>query len=134
MNNMVRHLSERTSQHILTNDGFLCLQINVSVWGILSLALLQCCQSMSLPKPNSVAEQYSPNFYYDNPLYLFDYRIYANENSESQRFGQTEERDHGNVKGQYYVLLPDGRVQTTKYSVSGDSGFVAEVTYEWQLQ
>ncbi|TRY61863.1 hypothetical protein TCAL_01501 [Tigriopus californicus] len=104
--------------------------IKISVWAALALALLQCCQSRSFIQQHSVAEQDSPNFHYDNPLYLFDYRIYANENSEAQHFGQTEERDHGNVKGQYYVLLPDGRVQTTKYSVSGDSGYVAEVTYD----
>ena len=35
-----------------------------------------------------------------------------------------------NLKGMYYVLLPDGRLQKTVYTVNGDEGYVAHVTYE----
>jgi hypothetical protein len=32
--------------------------------------------------------------------------------------------------GEYYVQLPDGRVQRVRYHIDKYSGFVAEVTYE----
>jgi len=44
-------------------------------------------------------------------------------------YGHKENREGADTAGQYHVLLPDGRVQTVKYSVDKDSGFVAEVVY-----
>jgi hypothetical protein len=44
-------------------------------------------------------------------------------------FGHSESRDGDRTDGQYYVLLPDGRVQYVKYYVDGYSGYVAEVSY-----
>ena len=32
------------------------------------------------------------------------------------------------------MQLPDGRLQTVKYFVDGDSGYVAEVNYEGEAQ
>ena len=49
-------------------------------------------------------------------------------------FGASEESDGREVQGQYSVLLPDGRLQTVTYSVEGDSGFVADVTYEGEAK
>ncbi len=34
------------------------------------------------------------------------------------------------IPGEYYVLLPDGRVQTVRYSVDPYSGFQARVVYD----
>ena len=39
-----------------------------------------------------------------------------------------------NTQGSYYVSLPDGRLQKVAYSVSGDGGYVADVTYEGVAQ
>ncbi|XP_042875683.1 lactoylglutathione lyase-like [Penaeus japonicus] len=49
-------------------------------------------------------------------------------------FGHQEARDDDNTQGSYYVQLPDGRLQTVKYFVDGDSGYVAEVNYEGEAR
>ncbi|XP_042884385.1 uncharacterized protein LOC122260984 [Penaeus japonicus] len=38
------------------------------------------------------------------------------------------------TQGTYYVQLPDGRLQTVTYTVNGDSGYVAEVSYQNEAQ
>ena len=37
-------------------------------------------------------------------------------------YGQTEKRDGDLTKGQYHILLPDGRTQKVTYTVDGYSG------------
>ena len=44
-------------------------------------------------------------------------------------FGQNESRDGYATSGSYYVALPDGRVQKVVYTVNGDSGYIADVSY-----
>ena len=36
----------------------------------------------------------------------------------------------GNVKGQFVIALPDGRIQTTSYTADHVLGFVADVSYQ----
>ena len=36
----------------------------------------------------------------------------------------------GNVKGQFVIALPDGRIQTTSYTADPRLGFVADVSYQ----
>ena len=36
----------------------------------------------------------------------------------------------GNVQGSFMIALPDGRIQTTKYTADHVGGFIAEVTYQ----
>ena len=36
----------------------------------------------------------------------------------------------GNVAGSFTIALPDGRLQTTRYTATNDAGFVADVTFE----
>ncbi|XP_076060303.1 uncharacterized protein LOC143036629 [Oratosquilla oratoria] len=45
-------------------------------------------------------------------------------------FGVQESRDENRIQGSYFVHLPDGRIQKVTYYVDGDSGFVADVSYE----
>lgn len=52
----------------------------------------------------------------------------------STDFGHQKSRDGENTRGSYYVRLPDGRLQKVTYYVDGDSGFVAEVSYEGEAR
>ena len=67
---------------------------------------------------------------YEDAKYEFDWQV----DEDYNKFGQQEQRDDDNTQGSYYVDLPDGRRQTVTYYVDGDSGFVAEVSYEGEAQ
>ena len=71
--------------------------------------------------------------YPDEPaLYTYTYAVkddYTNNN-----FGTEEKRDGYNTQGSYYVSLPDGRLQSVAYSVSGEGGYVADVSYQGEAQ
>jgi len=60
--------------------------------------------------------------------YTFGYRVTNAENT--LQFGQIESSDGHVVAGTYRVTLPDGRIQTVKYTADDDNGYVATVTYE----
>ena len=56
--------------------------------------------------------------------YLFDRYGYAVSDDQGLDFTQQETSEAGVVTGSYSVALPDGRVQTVKYSVGPDTGYV----------
>jgi hypothetical protein len=60
--------------------------------------------------------------------YGFTYSV--KDDYSGSNFGHTESRHKDNTEGEYFVHLPDGRVQTVKYNVDPYSGYVAEVFYE----
>ncbi|XP_045602201.1 pro-resilin-like [Procambarus clarkii] len=63
---------------------------------------------------------------YNVPIpYNFNYGVSAGNNN----FGHQEAGDGHNVKGSYFVHLPDGRVQTVNYWADG-SGYHPTVTYQ----
>ncbi|XP_063884553.1 cuticle protein 7-like [Scylla paramamosain] len=66
------------------------------------------------------------------PQYSSNYAV--KDDYSGNDFAGTETRDGYNTQGSYQVLLPDGRLQTVTYYVDGDSGFVAEVSYEGEAQ
>ncbi|KAK3850878.1 hypothetical protein Pcinc_042440 [Petrolisthes cinctipes] len=49
-------------------------------------------------------------------------------------FGHQEAREGDHTEGSFYVQLSDGRLQKVSYYVDGDSGFVADVTYEGEAR
>lgn len=61
------------------------------------------------------------------PAYKFEYTV--RDAASYLNFGASEQRNGDDTQGSYYVLLPDGRLQTVRYSVLGDSGYVADVSY-----
>nr|XP_053651137.1 cuticle protein 19-like [Cherax quadricarinatus] len=64
----------------------------------------------------------------------YDFNWTVKDDQSGNDYGQQESRDGDNTHGSYHVLLPDGRVETVVYTVNGDSGYVAEVTYQGQAQ
>merc|ERR1719328_825153 len=56
---------------------------------------------------------------------------YGGADEYGRHFAKTETQDeHGVVKGEYRVELPDGRVQIVSYHADHDNGFIADVRYE----
>ncbi|KAK8392583.1 hypothetical protein O3P69_014767 [Scylla paramamosain] len=62
--------------------------------------------------------------------YEFSYQVQGGDGGSP--FGHTESRAGPETRGSYTVPLPDGRIQRVTYYVSGDSGYMADVTYEGQ--
>ncbi|XP_063888673.1 pro-resilin-like [Scylla paramamosain] len=86
--------------------------------------------SYSVPVPGSDSRSYEDSF--EAPKYEFQWSV---DDSESgNNYGHQEARDDEHTQGGYYVDLPDGRKQNVKYVVDGDSGFLAEVTYEGEAR
>ncbi|XP_042870815.1 cuticle protein 7-like [Penaeus japonicus] len=77
------------------------------------------------------APSYRPAPSYQAPA-KYDYEWGVRDSYSGNDFGHNEDRDGYNTRGSYYVQLPDGRRQKVTYYVNGDSGYVAEVTYEGQ--
>merc|ERR1712141_319462 len=56
---------------------------------------------------------------------------YGGADAYGRHFAKTESQDeHGVVKGEYRVELPDGRVQIVSYHADHDNGLIADVRYE----
>ncbi|XP_047472501.1 pro-resilin-like [Penaeus chinensis] len=64
----------------------------------------------------------------------YDFNYAVNHDYSNNDFGHQENRNGYDTQGAYFVLLPDGRVQRVSYSVNGDSGYVAQVSYEGEVQ
>ncbi|XP_050705287.1 cuticle protein 7-like [Eriocheir sinensis] len=87
------------------------------------------------PKPSYAPRPsyHAPAQYADtHPQYNTKYAV--KDDYAGLNFGAQEARDGYDTQGSYSVLLPDGRLQTVTYYVNGDSGYVAEVTYEGEAQ
>merc|ERR1719229_944230 len=61
----------------------------------------------------------------------FSYQYGVADDYSKANFQKTESQDtQGNVQGSFVIALPDGRIQTTKYTADHVNGFIAEVSYE----
>ncbi|XP_037776826.1 cuticle protein 8-like [Penaeus monodon] len=85
---------------------------------LLAVAAMAMCRS---------ADPYHPPYPETPAAYDFQYGV--KDDLSGNNFGHEEARNGYNTKGQYFVLLPDGRLQTVQYTVNGDEGFVASVGY-----
>ena len=59
---------------------------------------------------------------------------YAVTDENGLDFNQQETSDGGVVNGQYSVVLPDGRIQTVKYSVAPDTGYVVRILSVYDIR
>ncbi|XP_066976857.1 cuticle protein 8-like [Macrobrachium rosenbergii] len=60
--------------------------------------------------------------------YSYKYGVADADSGNSYVHGET--RDGDAIQGSYVIQLPDSRTQKVSYTVNGDSGYVADVTYE----
>jgi len=77
--------------------------------------------------PVGSANQHEQYQYEPSP-YAFDYAV--NHYETGADYAANEAYDGKQTTGFYKVALPDGRVQTVKYTVDDFGGFNAEVSYE----
>ncbi|XP_042858490.1 uncharacterized protein LOC122244604 isoform X2 [Penaeus japonicus] len=81
----------------------------------------------------TAAPAYSPESTDEGPAqYHFTYGI--KDDYSGNDFGHQETRQDDKTEGNYYVQLPDGRLQQVEYKVDGDSGYVAEVSYKGEAK
>ncbi|CAH1107307.1 unnamed protein product [Psylliodes chrysocephalus] len=59
--------------------------------------------------------------------YQFSYHV--DDPPSGNDFGHEEQRQGDVAKGKYFVLLPDGRLQTVEYTADSD-GYKPKITYE----
>ncbi|XP_068210491.1 cuticle protein 21-like [Palaemon carinicauda] len=89
--------------------------------------------ALAYAAPGASSEERSFESYESSEAqYSFNYAV-KDESTEND-FGHQETRDGDDTQGSYYVQLPDGRLQTVKYFVDGDSGYVAEVSYQGEAR
>ncbi|XP_064077118.1 pro-resilin-like [Macrobrachium nipponense] len=98
---------------------------------LLALALATIATAYAAPGGSSEERSFE-SFESGEAKYDFNWAV-RDESSEND-FGHQEARDGDNTQGSYYVRLPDGRLQTVKYFVEGDSGYVAEVNYDGEAR
>merc|ERR1712226_1542136 len=61
----------------------------------------------------------------------YSYQYAVADDYSKANFHKAESQDaNGNVKGQFVIALPDGRIQTTAYTADHVHGFIADVTYQ----
>ena len=72
---------------------------------------------------------FNPNCIFQAPAhYSYDYAV--KDDYHYVNMGQYESRYGDKTKGNYHVVLPDGRRKTVNYYVDGYSGYVADVQYD----
>ncbi|XP_037791958.1 pro-resilin-like [Penaeus monodon] len=95
------------------------------------------CEKKNIPDYTS--SENTPSYGYgastpSSALAKYDFNYAVNDPPVGNDFGHQEARDGPNTQDSYFVLLPDSRLQSIAYSVNGDSGYLAEVTYEGEAQ
>ena len=100
---------------------------------ILSLTVFVAAALADTAPAYAPAPAYKEPAYPDEPpKYTYSYSV--QDDYSKNNYGANEDRDGYATSGSYYVALPDGRLQKVTYTVNGDGGYVADVTYEGEAQ
>jgi len=97
---------------------------------LITLSTLVCCSLSAPASPPS----YAPEPVYPDEAPIYTYNFAVKDDYTNNNFGTEEKRDGYAAQGSYFVALPDGRLQKVAYSVNGEGGYVADVTYEGEAQ
>ena len=94
---------------------------------ILSIFFASACAAPAGPPLHAAPGYHAPAPHYDPRPYAYEYGV--KDEYHGVNFGQSETSDGKAVHGSYHVLLPDGRVQTVKYTADHYAGYIADVSY-----
>ena len=68
------------------------------------------------------------------PPQPYSYQYGVKDEYSGANFGASESSDTKVVSGTYTVALPDGRIQTVKYTADDYAGYVADVTVSYLIE
>ena len=99
------------------------------------LASIACANAVAVPEPEAqrpYKAQPAPSpLVAVGPAKPYSYAYEVVDPAGGNAYGHRENSNGaGLIEGEYRVVLPDTRTQIVKYSVSAETGYVAEVTYE----
>merc|ERR1719293_400948 len=94
----------------------------------LLLATLSALLATVISAPDGPPPPYKPVV--QEPPQPYSYQYGVKDEYSGANFGASESSDTKVVSGTYTVSLPDGRIQTVKYTADDYTGYVADVTYE----
>merc|ERR1712027_159383 len=113
---------------------------SITMKAFISSLLVATAIAAPAPAPYAPAPApYAPAPYHPAPAPYHEEKIppqpfayeYGGADEYGRHFAKTETQDeHGVVKGEYRVELPDGRVQIVSYHADHENGFIADVRYE----
>ncbi|XP_042227186.1 cuticle protein 21-like [Homarus americanus] len=108
--------------------------MNAKVLFLLGLVAVVAADKLptSYGPPAQVSRYASSEEESEPPKYGYNFNVQDGDTGND--FAHQEDREDDNTKGSYTVQLPDGRLQTVTYYVDGDSGYVAEVSYQGEAQ
>ena len=116
-------------QHLDTQYQFINPQDNiVTMFTMFTLCLVfSLISSISCAGPPSYGA--APSYEKEVPQ-PYQYQYGVQDDYSGTNFAASENSDSKVVTGTYTVHLPDGRIQTVKYTADHYNGYVADVTYE----
>merc|ERR1712168_1001461 len=95
-----------------------------------SLALVCSLLSVSSVMADGPPAYGPPPSYEKEVAQPYSYQYAVQDDYSGSNFAASENSDTKVVTGTYTVHLPDGRIQTVKYTADHYNGYVADVSYE----
>merc|ERR1739849_36859 len=99
-----------------------------------SVTVISCLVAAISARPDGPPPPYAPAPYAPAPIkeeakpYAYSYAV--SDDYSKANFTANEASDAKVVTGSYIVHLPDGRIQTVKYTADHYNGYVADVSYQ----